>query len=168
VRILEKQSARNAAAEGFMKQDMFVDVEQGFSEQNLNVLNKAVDAFAEFDPLVARVLSLSRQGQWSREFSLVTIAYYLLHRHKDEYHGKDADTRTPIPPVRITVTMEPETVAALQRLLKIMQAHPPVEYGTNGQRPLCVACREDPAVGHQSDCELQQAIAEAERLLKVA
>jgi hypothetical protein len=162
------RGSREPDVEVFVKQDIFVDVEQGFSEQNLHVLNKAVDAFAEFDPLVARVLHLAQQGQWPREFTLVTIAYYLLHRHKDDYRGTAPDVRTPVPPVRISVDMQPATVAALQSLLKIMQAYPPIEPSSSEHRPVCAACGQDAGQLHKPDCGFQQAITEAERLLRVA
>ena len=151
-----------------MNQDMFVDVEQGYSEENLSLLNKAVNAFAEFDPLVARVMQLEKEGQWPREFALVTIAYYVLHRHKADYHSKEADPRTPIPPVRITVEMVPSTANAIRDLLAILDAHPPVESAGNGQARVCAVCHESLARGHKDDCALERAVAQAHRLVVAA
>jgi hypothetical protein len=156
------------ATEVFVKQDMFVDVEQGYSEHNLKVLNKAVDAFAEFDPLVARVLHLSQQGSWPREFTLATIAYYVLHRQKDGYHGSETRPDVPVPPVRITVNMEPITLDAMQSLLKIVQNHPPMASGDDGQSTVCAFCRQKIKSGHEEDCQLRRAISQAEHLLRVA
>lgn len=150
-----------------MKQELFVDVEQGFSEQNLNLLNKAVNAFAEFDPLVSRVLALANQGHWPREFALVTIAYYLLHRHKDEYHGTPADDRAPVPPVRITVEIEPATEQALRDLLTLVEAHPPVASNGNGQAQVCAFCQAPAGQTHSEDCGLKRAITKAHSVLRV-
>lgn len=151
-----------------MKQELFVDVEQGFSEQNLDLLNKAINAFAEFDPLVARVLALANQGHWPREFALVTIAYYSLHRHKDQYHGTPADDRAPVPPVRITVEMEPATQQALRDLLTLVEAHPPVASNGNGEAQMCAFCQAPSGQRHTEGCGLQRAIAQARTALRVA
>lgn len=150
-----------------MKQELFVDVEQGFSEQNLDLLNKAVNAFAEFDPLVARVLDLSKVGEWPREFALVTIAYYSLHRHKDEYHGTPADGHTPVPPVRITVEMEPATEQALRDLLAVIKAHPPIASNGNTQAPLCALCHAPAGHAHKEDCGLERALEQAQKVLRI-
>lgn len=150
-----------------MKQELFVDVEQGFSEQNLDLLNKAINAFAEFDPLVARVLALANQGHWPREFALVTIAYYSLHRHKDEYHGTPADDRAPVPPVRITVEMEPATQQALRDLLALVEAHPPAASNGNGQDQVCAFCQAPAEQRHTEECGLQRAISRAHSVLRV-
>ena len=151
-----------------MKQDVFVDIEQGYSDHGLHVLNKAVDAFAEFDPLVARVLHLAKQGNWPREFALATLAYHLLHRHKDQYHGTEADAHAPVPPVRITVDLQPDTRQALKALLTLVQSHPPFQSGDGGQEFICAVCRERVALGHKNECGYQQSVVEAERLLKIA
>ncbi|MGE5322801.1 MAG: hypothetical protein ACM3SW_08060 [Actinomycetota bacterium] len=150
-----------------MKQEMFVDVEVGFSEHNLDLLNKAVNAFAEFDTLVSRVLALARQGHWPREFALVTIAYYSLHRHKDDYQGKPADDRTPVPPVRLTVELEPATQQALRDLLTLVEAHPPVSPNGNGQDPTCAFCLVPAGQTHAADCGLERAITQARSVLRV-
>lgn len=151
-----------------MNQDMFVDVEQGYSEENLALLNKAVNAFAEFDPLVARVMQLEKDGNWPREFALVTVAYYVLHRHKSDYLGREADPRAPIPPVRITVEMVPSTANIIRDLLAILEAHPPVESAGNGQSRACAVCHEPLARGHKDDCTLERALAQAHRLVTAA
>jgi hypothetical protein len=151
-----------------MNQDMFVDVEQGYSQENLSLLNKAVNAFAEFDPLVARVQQLATEGNWPREFALVTIAYYVLHRHKNDYHGAEADPRIPIPPVRITVEMVPSTANVIRELLAIVEAHPPLALTASGQAEVCALCHESPARGHKDDCTFERAVGRAHRLVMAA
>ncbi len=151
-----------------MNQDMFVDVEQGYSDENLSLLNKAVNAFAEFDPLVSRVLQLAKDGDWPREFALVTIAYYVLHRHKNDYRGVEADPRTPIPPVRITVEMVPSTANVIRDLLAIVEAHPPMTLSGNDQVRVCAVCREPLAREHKEDCAFERAVGRAHRLVMAA
>ncbi len=151
-----------------MKQEKFVDVELGFSPQNLNLLNKAVDAFAEFDSLVARALHLQKEQSWPREFTLATIAYYLLHRHRNEYHGEDANPDLVLRPVSITVQADPETTRTMGELMELLESHPPIAKPANGGPELCALCGNPLPQGHTTQCAFDRALGEAQRLLRSA
>ncbi len=151
-----------------MKQEKFIDVELGYSPQNLNLLNKAVDAFAEFDSLVARALYLQKEQNWPREFTLATIGYYLLHRHRNEYRGEDANPDVVLRPVSITVQADPDTTRTLGDLMELLESHPPMAKPANGGPELCALCGNLPVNGHKTACAFDRALGEAQRLLRSA
>jgi hypothetical protein len=131
-------------------------------------LNAAVDAFAEYDPLVARVLQLTEEQHWPREFVLATISYYLLHRHRDEYRGDSADGVVPLPPVRLTVDVESTSAMVLNELVHLLQNLPPISAVGPGQPEGCLVCHQPPETGHKDDCLLDRLVMRARRVLQAA